>query len=169
MHEERKSAVRSADTNFQTIVWQEEEAARRVGTPGLTSRVCTPDGVNVEDSKEQRSKCTAVQVSTPRQRPHLAHISSLIKNQLIPEDTSETQLKTQKTQMMSQHHAPWLKCGGGVRMVNHRQQVGPQDGNLGTGPPSFSDCTRAPAHCLLLLLSHISCVQLCATPLSAAC
>ena len=99
---------------------------------------------------------TAVQVSTPRRRPHLAHISSLIKNQLIPEDTSETQLKNQKTQMMSQHHAPWLGCGGGVRMVNHRQQVGPQDGNLGTGPPSFSDCTRAPAHCLLLLLSHVS-------------
>ena len=54
---------------------------------------------------------------------------------------------------MSQHHAPWLGCGGGVRMVNHRQQVGPQDGNLGTGPPSFSDCTRAPAHCLLLVNS----------------
>lgn len=60
---------------------------------------------------------STLRLSPPKtnRRPCLAHITILIKSQLIPRDASETQLKKQETQLMSQHHVPWLGCGGGVR------------------------------------------------------
>lgn len=102
---------------------------------------------------------TAAQMSAPgllvgpktNRRPHLAHISTLIKYQLIPEDAFEAQLNNQEIQRMSQHSAPWLGCGGGVRIMSHRQPS--QDGSPDTGP-LFSALTRAQAQpivCWLLI------------------
>ena len=132
-----------------------------MGIPGLTFRVCTLDRVKLAEVGRSKHRSAdehsqAGRTKTNR-RPHLAHISILIKNQLIAEDASETQLKNQKVQLMSQHHPPWLGCGGGVSIMSHRQPSR-ASGWKPRRRASFSGCTRAPAQPIVCCLL-ISCLR----------
>lgn len=128
-----------------------------MGIPGLTFRVCTLDRVNLAEAGSSEhwradEHPQAGRTKTNR-RPHLAHISMLVKNQRIPEDVFETQLKNQKVPLMSRHHPPWLGSED-----PESQAAEPGSGWKPRRRASSSGCTRAPAQRIVSCLL-ISCLR----------